>query len=760
MAEVLTAIEVALCITEVVQLLYKYISAAKDAKDDIRKITQELFALKGALEHFNLLERTEMAEGLHAQVEGMLQMTRDTLGSIQGRLERPKSGFGKTIKTLSWPFKSSEISKHLSSIERSKTWFIMVMLRDSADTTMAIYDEMKRLAAVIHQDIVEKQTIAMMKETEELLMWLAPVNSKELLTKAAKDKIPETGRWMLDAKFSSWLDLPEAKQPFMWITGKSGSGKTVLFSTIVEELQKICLADSSPNAMLGYHCCSLDDAASQQIPNIFGSILAQAGSSRPDILHHIAPYKRASASLVPQNNLKITQINEIMEHVLQSCDRFYILVDALNETRHEQQLVQALLHLCEQHQKLRVLVTCTREPLVPSPRIRERNMVVDAVDHDIETYVLHRLASEPCFCALSPKFQSEVQQKIVSGADGMFRWAKLCMDRLSVLRTGRDMRSALYDMPTTLNDTYVGILHRIQDHDRDIAREALLWLCFSLRPLTLDELAEAVVLRETDTYIDDDCRLTNPLAIIDICRDLAVRDSDFVTLAHDSIRTFLTSAHIRTTSAAFFALDANEAHSCILRKCITYLRLDDFASGPVAEGGLYQERLRLHPLVGYATTYWPIHSERYPLTTADEALILSFFATKNLANGSSFESWVQLLLETESLEPIRRTQPLYYAASFNMISVLKLLLRPEQGVDLDRIGGRFGSPPLFVAIWRGNLEAVRLLLEAGADPYRLDSQYTGNPLNSKELAESMNAVEVIQLMENTCPKPDSVGERQ
>lgn len=48
------AVEVAVCITEVVKLLYNYINGVKDAKDDIRKLTQELFALKGALEHFSL----------------------------------------------------------------------------------------------------------------------------------------------------------------------------------------------------------------------------------------------------------------------------------------------------------------------------------------------------------------------------------------------------------------------------------------------------------------------------------------------------------------------------------------------------------------------------------------------------------------------------------------------------------------------------------------------------------------------------------
>ncbi|KAK7432604.1 hypothetical protein QQZ08_000812 [Neonectria magnoliae] len=739
------AIEIAVVITEVVKLLYTYINEVKDARDDVRKLTQELFALKGALEHFDIHREAEIDKAIQLQVDSMLEMTRETLNSIQNRLGKPRTTtFGKAAESLSWPFRNREIQKHLDTIERAKAWFVMVILKDSSETTLAVYDEVKALVQIIHKDMVEKETTKMLQETNDLLTWLAPVDVEEMLSEATQNKVAGTGQWILDKTFFQWLEFPYVKQPMFWITGKSGSGKTVLFSTIKDEVQTICSTDLSVNSNFGYHCCSLGDAASQEIPNVFGSILAKAGSSKPEILEHIAPYKRSGNWLVPHNNLTFSQINEIMAHILKSFDRFYILIDALNETPHEQELVQALLHLCEQHPQIRVLVTCSREPLVRSPAIRERDMNTGAVDSDIEAYVLHRLAKDPCFYVLSVNIRTEIQRKLVSEADGMFRWAKLCMDRLSGLRTGRDVRDALQDMPTTLNDTYVGILGRIQERDREIAREALLWLCFSLRPLTLDELAEAVVLRESDTYIDDDCRLTNPIMIVDICRDLVVRNPPFMTLAHDSIRTFLTSAHIRSTPAAFFALDAASAHSRILRKSLCYLRLDAFASGPISGIEAFNQRFDLYPLNSYVAAYWPIHTERYELTSYDESLILAFFDTKKLQNGSSFDSWVQMLLHTQYLEPIRLTQPLYYAASFNMLSVIRLLLRPELGVDLNHPGGRFGSPPLFVAIWRGNIEAAKLLLEAGADPNYPDAN---NFETSQDLAQRFQMTEILQAIE-------------
>jgi hypothetical protein len=281
-----------------------------------------------------------------------------------------------------------------------------------------------------------------------------------------------------------------------------------------------------------------------------------------------------------------------------------------------------------------------------------------------------------------------------------FRWAKLCMDRLATYRTGRDIRLALEDIPTTLHETYAAILGRIPDGDKEIARQALMWLCFSLRPLSPHELAEAVILREEDTLLDDDCRLTEPIAILEICHGLIYDNHDEVTLAHDSIRSFLLSDWIRPSKASMFAIDRSESHRMITRKCLTYLRLDEFASGPVHSESELQARFRDNPLLRYASQFWPIHSERFALQPEDEQFIMTFFMTKQDPNSGAFGSWVQFLLHSLDLKTIHHTEPLYYAASYNMISILKILLQPGNGTDVNRRGGRCMSTPLLVAIWR------------------------------------------------------------
>ena len=155
-------------------------------------------------------------------------------------------------------------------------------------------------------------------------------------------------------------------------------------------------------------------------------------------------------------------------------------------------------------------------------------------------------------------------------------------------------------MPRTLNETYCNILNRIAPHDRPLARETLLWLCFSIRPLHLIELAEAVILRDGDTSMEDDARLTDSTILLDICHGLVVRNDFLITLAHDSVRSFLTGDLIKGSTAAYFALDADRAHAHIMSRCLLYLRLDVFAGGPATSPTEYNARHADYPLASYA----------------------------------------------------------------------------------------------------------------------------------------------------------------
>lgn len=71
---------------------------------------------------------------------------------------------------------------------------------------------------------------------------------------------------------------------------------------------------------------------------------------------------------------------------------------------------------------------------------------------------------------------------------------------------------------------------------------------------------------------------------------------------------------------------------------------------------------------------------------------------------------------------LEKSQPLYYAASFGDIFLIRKLLETDPELDVDAPGGRFLSSPLQIAGYRGHTAAARLLLENKADPMGVDIQ--------------------------------------
>jgi hypothetical protein len=90
----------------------------------------------------------------------------------------------------------------------------------------------------------------------------------------------------------------------------------------------------------------------------------------------------------------------------------------------------------------------------------------------------------------------------------------------------------------------------------------LQWLAFSLRPLSVEELAEVVAINvERETAFDRDEVLEDPMEVVDICMSLVSvvmtegsslsepnchlsTISRIVTLAHYSVQEYLVSARI------------------------------------------------------------------------------------------------------------------------------------------------------------------------------------------------------------------------
>ena len=85
-----------------------------------------------------------------------------------------------------------------------------------------------------------------------------------------------------------------------------------------------------------------------------------------------------------------------------------------------------------------------------------------------------------------------MNDRIVAEFKFRFRWVALQLMELKKCRTQKAIREQLNNLPEGLDETYDRILLGINKRDCGYTKIFLLWLCFAVHPLTLEELAATV----------------------------------------------------------------------------------------------------------------------------------------------------------------------------------------------------------------------------------------------------------------------------
>lgn len=282
------------------------------------------------------------------------------------------------------------------------------------------------------------------------------------------------------------------------------------------------------------------------------------------------------------------------------------------------------------------------------------------------------------------------------------------------------LRKALATLPPTLDQTYDRILCAISEADSKYALRTLQWLTFSARPLSLEEVAEAVAIDVTrDPAFDRDDIIEDPLEILIICSGLVTLTTDnerdtsrsprrIIALAHYSVQEYLVSDRIRQGQAKAYSMQAIVCHDAIAKASLQYLLQ--------FQHPLSQQVLDVSALARYSAEFWSSHLWK----TGDEKeeaghLAMTILSVENPA----YLAWIQLCdpdipwkapdLE-KGLESV--AMPLYYAAQSKLDTITTLLL--DDGADVNAPGGLYGNA-LTAASAKGHKETVTLLLDRGAE---------------------------------------------
>ncbi|KAH9061879.1 hypothetical protein EDB87DRAFT_1830686 [Lactarius vividus] len=588
------------------------------------------------------------------------------------------------------------------------------------DEVKLIVDGGKETTAALQRIVNTVDDISRNQLRRELRNWISPPDPSINYNTACGAHHEGTAAWLTrgDA-FNTW----KSSGCLLWVHGKPGSGKSILSSVIIRDIEDICIAGF---ASMAYFYFDFKDTGKQDSRALLSSLLIQLSDQSDvycDILHNLySAHRRGS---VQPNDDALTQCLKTMLVALET--PIYLILDAVDECVNTSgmpsprekvlRLIKDLVGL-----KLSNLHLC----VTSRPEIDIRNALEPLAAHrislhdesgqsaDIANYVNSVVYSDSRMRRWRAEERDIVVVTLSAKADGMFRWV-FC--QLEILRHcfPSSVLSILKQLPESLDETYERILREISRANGEHAYRLLQCLTVAVRPLRVEELAEVLAINfnagggpklNTDWRWED-----NEEAVLSACSSLVavVMDggSRVVQFSHFSVKEFLTSNRLASSlgDESRFHIRLESAHTILAQASLgVLLRLDERVDRDSIVG---------FPLARYAAEHWPEHVKfENVLSHVKEGIDELFDADK-----PHFTAWIWLHnIDGPSMSGTSPSQPeappLYYAVRIGNRALVEHVLskRPQ---DVNIKGGLYETP--LHAAFKGDVEIVWLLLENGAD---------------------------------------------
>ncbi|KAJ8106078.1 hypothetical protein OPT61_g9781 [Boeremia exigua] len=587
-----------------------------------------------------------------------------------------------------------------------------------------------------------------------LCQWLSAPDPSTNYNKAHKQRQAKTGLWLLESEqYKNWKTSAASR---LWLYGIPGCGKTILSSTIIENLLEI--SHDNPRVAAIYFFFDFRDTQKQDpelmLRSLFCQLLQQSDKIPKGVDASYASCRNG------QQLPSLGVLLQALQHMIQGFTQVYIVLDALDECTQRTELLEMIETIAGwPFGSLHLLMTSRKERDIQSsleyyiPETDTGCLERDVVDQDIQLYVRHRLSDDKDLIKWKKDatIREEIEYALMTGAHGMFRWATCQLDTLRRCRNRAKLREALATLPPTLDQTYDRILCGIDADDREYALKILQWLVFSERPLSVEEVAEVIAIDiERDPAFDRDEVLEDPMDVLNICSSLVTitrgkKDEEeedeesteqrLVALAHYSVQEYLVSDRIKQGMAKEYGLQEVECHTTITEGCLKYLMQFTYP--------LTREIVKKSALAQYSAGFWSSHLKK----TSDQMEDVSQLAMTLLSKDQpAYLAWIQVCDPDQSWEQPNTEKgidsvasPLYYAALLGLTTITEMLL--DRRVDVNVQGGMFDNP-LEAASYQGHEQITRMLLEAGANVNAKGVIYSG----ALQAASSQGHEQIVRIL--------------
>jgi hypothetical protein len=162
----------------------------------------------------------------------------------------------------------------------------------------------------------------------------------------------------------------------------------------------------------------------------------------------------------------------------------------------------------------------------------------------------------------------------------MFLWLVLQIQSLCAMRTDKDIRNALANLPRDLSAIYSRILEQSRQGGQSYREEIFELLIAARRPLTVHEMQEALSVTPGDTNWDSSKLINDMYPVLATCGCLVVIDEDELTIrtVHPSVDRFFLDRYSARDETEIVASSSGRGHNLMASIIVTYFSYGIFGT--------------------------------------------------------------------------------------------------------------------------------------------------------------------------------------
>ncbi|KAJ4333865.1 hypothetical protein N0V95_009320 [Ascochyta clinopodiicola] len=381
-------------------------------------------------------------------------------------------------------------------------------------------------------------------------------------------KAGNTSFFMQCAEYTAWRRCADSET--LVFTGKLGSGKSVALANIVDDL---CLFAEQERYPIAYFFCKHDVSESLQAQIILGSLVRQLLCTVPDLSKLLTSCEDTHIAADSDKLL------DLLFQAFPSHRKAYFVLDGLDECddKEKEILVDAIRRIRERH-KILVCLSHRIEPDQGFHSITKRLLATRLISipdnsPDIEAFLeaeLGRCLRDNLLVIGDPTLVLDIQDALSKGSQGMFLWVALQIQSLCSMKTDHAIREALGNLPKDLAETFARILHKSGRSGQPLQKKTLQLVLAAYRPLTTDELREALSVVPGDGNWDSSRALNDIYSALSCCGCLLTVDEEenTVRVVHHSVKQYILNEPCGVDNAIF---SIDQARTVLADIVVTYL---------------------------------------------------------------------------------------------------------------------------------------------------------------------------------------------